>query len=494
MTVNRAHLLLVDDASQWSGDGSGHPVAPVRDYLTRGEWSESRGLRVVNLCRDTQYHSPGYYASLLAEARGHRVIPSVRTLQDLSRKTIYGPDLAELEKDLDRSLARLGTGERADRFELVCFFGTTEFTDLRPLARSLFEAFPAPILRVELRRREGWHIASLRAVGIRAVPEERRGEFRAALEEYLGRKWRRPRVQRSARYDMAILHDPDEAFAPSDRRALAHFIRAARKLGMDAELVTRKDLGRIGEYDALFIRETTGVNHHTYRIARRAASDGLVVIDDPDSILRCTNKIYLAELLGRERIQTPKSVILGRDDLDRAEAELGYPMVLKIPDGSFSRGVFKVRDRTELVQRSRELFEDSELLLAQAYVFTPFDWRIGVIDREPLFACRYHMSRGHWQILNHGARGGAREGAVETLPVEEVPRQVIQTAVRAARLIGDGLYGVDLKETGEGVLVIEINDNPNIDGGTEDAVLGARLYERVMGVFLARLEERTRSR
>lgn len=486
------HILLVDDAAQWRAGFPEHQVVPVKAYLTGPEWPDLRELRVVNLCRDTQYHSPGYYASLLAEARGHRVVPSVRTLQDLSRKTLYGEELEALEKDLDRVLGRVQPPPPENRLEILVYFGWTAVSELRPLGRSLFEAFPAPILRVELRKNGGWRIASLRAVGLRAVPEGDRDDFFQALDRHLGRRWRRPRGRPSARYDLAILHDPEEKLAPSNRGALAHFIRAARKLGMDAELITRKDFGRLGEYDALFIRETTAVNHHTYRFARKAASEGLVVMDDPDSILRCTNKIYLAELLNRAKIPTPKSVVLGKDDLERAEAELGYPMVLKIPDGSFSRGVFKVKDREELEARSKELFEDSELLLAQAYTFTPFDWRVGVLDGEPLFVCRYHMSRGHWQILNHGAAGGLKEGNADTLAVADAPKKVVKTAVRAARQIGDGIYGVDLKQTETGVLVIEVNDNPNIDSGVEDKVLGAELYTRVMGEFLRRLEARTR--
>ncbi len=489
--MSARHVLLVDDPAQWRPAFPAHHVVPVREYLTGREWSEARDLRVVNLCRDTQYHSPGYYASLLAEARGHRVVPSVRTLQDLSRKTLYGEALEGLEKDLDRALSRAVPPPEEARLEVFVYFGWTALPELRRLARSLFEAFPSPILRVELLRKGGWRIASLRALGLRAVPPGAEADFFAALERHLGRPWRRPRTRRAARYDLAILHDPDEVLAPSDRAALAHFIRAARKLGMDAELVTRRDFGRLGEYDALFIRETTAVNHHTYRFARKAAAEGLVVIDDPDSILRCTNKIYLAELLARARIPTPQSVIVGRNDLDRAEAELGFPLVLKIPDGSFSRGVFKVKDRTELVDRATELFRDSELLLAQAYTFTPFDWRVGVLAGEPLFVCRYHMSRGHWQILDHSAGGGAKEGDVDTLAVADAPEKVVRTAVRVARLIGDGLYGVDLKERGDDVLVIEVNDNPNIDAGVEDQVLGRELYLRVMGEFLRRLQART---
>ena len=60
----------------------------------------------------------------------------------------------------------------------------------------------------------------------------------------------------------------------------------------------------------------------------------------------------------------------------------------------------------------------------------------------------------------------------------------------ATSQIGDGLYGVDLKQVGDRVVIIEVNDNPNIDWGIEDAYLGEDLYRRVMGEFLRRLERK----
>lgn len=41
---------------------------------------------------------------------------------------------------------------------------------------------------------------------------------------------------------------------------------------MRAELITPKDYGRLAEYDGLFIRETTKLNHHTYRFARKVTA------------------------------------------------------------------------------------------------------------------------------------------------------------------------------------------------------------------------------
>ena len=82
------------------------------------------------------------------------------------------------------------------------------------------------------------------------------------------------------------------------------------------------------------------------------------------------------------------------------------------------------------------------------------------------------------------------DGRVQTFNFEEVPETVMNTALKAANLIGDGLYGVDIKEIGGKSYVIEINDNPNLDSGFEDAVLKMELYSTIMKVFRERIEKK----
>jgi glutathione synthase/RimK-type ligase-like ATP-grasp enzyme len=100
------------------------------------------------------------------------------------------------------------------------------------------------------------------------------------------------------------------------------------------------------------------------------------------------------------------------------------------------------------------------------------------------------MAKGHWQIVKKEAGGGYDYGRVEPTPLEEVPPFVLRTALRAAATIGDGLYGVDLKQFGKRVVVTEVNDNPNINTGYEDRVLKGELYRRIMAGFLTRVEAR----
>src|SRR5205823_14446783 len=103
-------------------------------------------------------------------------------------------------------------------------------------------------------------------------------------------------------------------------------------MGMRTEIVGRDAIERLPEFDALFIRDTTRVNHYTYQFARRAANEGLVVIDDPDSTVRATNKVFLYELLSRHRIPLPRSLFVHRAYVVQLLATLSLPCTGQLPD------------------------------------------------------------------------------------------------------------------------------------------------------------------
>jgi glutathione synthase/RimK-type ligase-like ATP-grasp enzyme len=99
------------------------------------------------------------------------------------------------------------------------------------------------------------------------------------------------------------------------------------------------------------------------------------------------------------------------------------------------------------------------------------------------------MARGHGQICNWNGGTNDRYGKAETMRVEDAPPAVVQTALKAANLIGDGLYGVDLKEINGKIVVIEVNDNPSIDAGVEDIVLKDELYLTIIRSIINRVDD-----
>ncbi len=481
-------IIVVENLADWKVDGITAEVVHVDDYLTGRDFFKQHNVQVINLCRSYRYLSVGYYCSLLAEARGHRALPSVKTMLDLSSKSMYSLDAENLDLQIQKAFKKYSHREGSDTFELDLFFGSCEYDTLGALARQIFEVFPCPLLRVSFKLQGKWRIIAIRSISLQRLGVQQRDNFAHSFEQYRTKRRRTPKGKVTSRYDIAILHDPADPQPPSNTRALNSFIKAGRALGVEVELIEKRDYVRLAEYDALFIRDTTRIAHYTYRFAKKAESEDMVVIDDPRSILLCTNKVYLAELLRANKIPTPKTVIVGKSDLSAAQREIGFPMVLKVPDGSFSRGVVKADDEQQMLEMAAKLFEESELILAQEFLYTEFDWRVGILNRKPFYVSQYFMSKKHWQIVKYDGKGGVTEGAFRTMDVSEAPAEVVETALKAANLIGDGLYGVDLKQNADGVYVIEVNDNPNLDAGVEDNFLKDELYSLVMAEFVRRLD------
>ena len=480
-------ILLVTNATQgWPASIPNAEVVDAQEYLTNPVYNELRGAKVYNLSGSYRYQSTGYYVSLLAEARGHKPIPSVTTAQDLKTQAIVRMVSDDLVTLIQKTLAPL----HSDTFDLSIYFGCNMAKRYSRLALRLFNQFQAPLLRSHfVKGANGWQLKKISTLSGSDVPQNHWPFLIETAKRHFGGR-AVPTVKRNRmRYDMAILANLDDPEPPSDEAALKKFVRAAASLGMGAEIIGRDDFGRLAEFDALFIRDTTRVNHYTYRFAQRAQSEGLIVMDDPLSIVRCSNKVYLAELLTRHKVPVPKSLVIHKDQSLDIAAELGFPMVLKKPDSAFSVGVVKAHDPDDLKKKLAEFFAESDLIVVQAYLPTTFDWRIGVLDRQPLFACKYFMAAGHWQIIQNERKGAGRYGKFETMDIANAPEGAVKVALKAANLIGDGLYGVDVKESAGKYYVIEVNDNPNVESRVEDIVLKDDLYRRIMGVFLERIEK-----
>lgn len=486
-------LIIIDSLDLWKPYYHTESVITAIQYLQREEFSHNSHL-VINLCSDLSYHSEGYYCSLLAQARRHKVIPSVETLNkfDTCAPVKLDSSLSRLCKCCDLS----SDEAEDDRFYLDLYFGKCENPKYERLGRFVFDQYPCPLLRIRFSGESPAQITDVHPLSLAELNNHQQDLFANGLDLFNKKVWRQPRSKKPARYDLAIFHDPAETFPPSNKSALNHFISEAKKMNVNAELITEKDATRLMEFDALFIRQTTAVNHVTYQLSQAAQQADMVVIDDPASIICCTNKVYLKELMDRSGIPAPKSILLFKamvPSYQEVSEYLGQTMVIKIPDGSFSIGVSLVSSEEEYLTLQEALFQRSSILLVQEFVPTEFDWRIGMLNGECMYACKYFMARGHWQIYQHKSSGLTKSGRVETIPVHIVPRQVTRIAKKVSASIGKGLYGVDIKSVGNQVLVIEVNDNPSIDHGIEDKVLGNELYRIILREFINRLNVKRRS-
>ena len=456
----------------------------AEDYLEHSI-VQTEKPRVYNLCNDYNYCKKGYYVSLLAESRGHRPLPSMHAISDLHSRHYLKLVSEALENSLKQSLKEI----KSDSFEISVYFGKNMAQRYSALAKQLFSYFQAPFVRAYcVKKNDEWMFKSVEMISLKEVPEIHYQFMVQSMNEYFGYPNSVKKASiKNYKYDLAILFNPEDEMPPSDKGAIDLFIKAAKELRISAEIIGSKDIGNLNRFDGLFIRETTDIMNHTFRFAKKAEMEGLVVIDDSQSIVRCCNKVYLHDLLTKKSVNTPATTILYKSK--KLEDVYKYPLIIKKPDSAFSAGVKKVNDFSELKTYTELFFKNSDLLLIQEYIPTDFDWRIGIINNEPLYACKYYMSKGHWQIIEH-KDGKTTEGNVDTFDVHTLPPDLIKVALKACKSIGDSLYGVDIKERDGEYFVIEVNDNPSIEKGLEDKILGNNLYKRIIEVFYNRMESR----
>lgn len=482
------NFIVLDNPSRWSLDIETAEAVSAKDYITSPRFQNIPNARVFNMCNSYRYQSLGYYVSLLASARDHRAMPNVTTIRDITNLSLIRNITDGIDDLIQTSLKDV----KENNFSLIICFGQTLRSEYKKLSREIYQLFESPVLRVSFARSKDWSIRKIAPLPLDSLKDLDQLQIEKFAKEYFAHKRFKKHRIKTYFYDLAILTDPQEKYPPSDKKALDEFKRAAEEVGFYTEFITKKDYDRLPEFDALFIRETTSVNDHTYLFSRRAYAEGLVVIDDPWSILRCSNKMFLFEKMTKGRILMPKTWMLTKGlPLEKQLTDVEFPLVLKQPDGSFSKDMFKVKSIKELKEKVGIMYGTSELIVAQQFIKSEFDWRIGVLDGKALFASKYYMAPDHWQIYNwdNEDKEELHTGDFETLPIDQVPNEVISTAVKAAGLIGDGLYGVDLKEVGGKVYLIEINDNPNFDYGIEDKVLGNEVYKRIMRSVFSRIEK-----
>ncbi len=260
---------------------------------------------------------------------------------------------------------------------------------------------------------------------------------------------------------------------------------AAESMGYPVYFLFPVDIRKIPKMDALFIRSRTDPMNVSFVASKIASMHGIPVIDDPDSIQICSDKVSMYLHLMKEKVRIPETVFLKKSELNEKRAKelfqsLGIPLVLKEPSTSFSCRVEKVETVPELLRVAKRFIKLSDWIVAQQFIASEFDWRIGVLDGKALYACKYIIPSETFKI-QATVNGQMVYCAVRSVRMREVPGAVLKLALDAGRAIGRGLYGVDVKEVGNSAYVIEVNDNPSLEGGEDEHY--PDVYRRIVSVL-----------
>jgi [lysine-biosynthesis-protein LysW]--L-2-aminoadipate ligase len=216
--------------------------------------------------------------------------------------------------------------------------------------------------------------------------------------------------------------------------------------------------------------------------ARLLQMQGIKTVNAYEVIAACGDKVLTTLALAKCGIPVPRTAITFSEESALASIEeIGYPVVLKPPVGSWGRLMAKINDR----QAAEALIEHKQALdrsqstpfYVQRYIDKPGrDIRTLVVGDETVYAV-YRNSR-HW--ITNTARGGNTSG-LPFAPGDEIDR----LSRAAAGAVGGGIVAVDILEAPDGSLLVnEVNHTPEFHGAKEatDADIAGKMVDYVLEV------------
>ena len=212
-------------------------------------------------------------------------------------------------------------------------------------------------------------------------------------------------------------------------------------------------------HDAVIPRIGHSITKHGVAVLRHMEQLGIWTANTGQGILQSRDKLHASQILARNKIPVPKTTYV-RDSIDVEPAidfVGGLPVVIKVTQGTQGQGVFlrhTVHESRSLIQG---LLLTGKSVLVQEYIAESHgkDIRALVVGDRVVAAMR-RRARGREFRSNYHLNG--------TVEKVEINQEFEQQAVRAARVLGLNIAGVDLLEGANGPLVLEVNSSPGLEG------------------------------
>jgi ribosomal protein S6--L-glutamate ligase len=215
----------------------------------------------------------------------------------------------------------------------------------------------------------------------------------------------------------------------------------------------------VGSVDAVIPRIGASITHFGLAVVRQFEMMGVYCLNESQAIARSRDKLRCLQLLSRHDIGLPPTIYTREAEhvpacIERVE---GPPVVVKLLQGTQGIGVV-LAESTVAASSVIEAFHGlDQNILIQKFIreANGSDIRALVVGRKVVAAMRRQALTGEFRSNIH--RGG-------TARKVRLPADYRRTALAAARVLGLTVAGVDLIESAEGPMVMEVNSSPGLEG------------------------------
>jgi gamma-F420-2:alpha-L-glutamate ligase len=239
---------------------------------------------------------------------------------------------------------------------------------------------------------------------------------------------------------------------------------------------------RIDLPDLVLSRTGAGTNYFTRSVMRQIEKFGIPVINDADSISRVSDKLLTSQLLVKENLPIPKTILVNGDiDVDLIEKEIGFPCIVKATTGSKGKTVHLCQTKKDFASLMSLL---SSISLKKTMIIQEFvdaqpgtDLRVWVIGGKTVVAMKRIGAEGDFRA--NISQGGTAE-------LFEITDEVDYLARETTRVLGLQIAGVDLLFDKEGYKICEANSSPGFEG--MDKYCGQDMAQRIVDFIKLKIQ------
>jgi gamma-F420-2:alpha-L-glutamate ligase len=239
---------------------------------------------------------------------------------------------------------------------------------------------------------------------------------------------------------------------------------------------------RIELPDLVLSRTGAGTNYFTRSVMRQIEKFGIPVYNDADSISRVSDKLLTSQLLVKENLPIPKTILVNGDvDIELIEKEVGFPCVVKATSGSKGKTVHLCQTKKDFTSLMSLL---SSISLKKTMIIQEFvdaqpgtDLRVWVIGGKTVVAMKRTGAEGDFRA--NISQGGTAE-------LFEITDEVDYLARETARVLGLQIAGVDLLFDKDSYKICEANSSPGFEG--MDRYCGQDMAQRIVDFIKLKIQ------
>jgi len=215
----------------------------------------------------------------------------------------------------------------------------------------------------------------------------------------------------------------------------------------------------LGEFDAVIPRIGASITFYGTAVLRQFEMMGTFPLNESVAVTRSRDKLRSLQLLSRRGIGLPVTGFArAADDIgDLIQMVGGAPLVVKLLEGTQGIGVVLCETKKAAESVLEAFMGLNVSIMVQEYIKEAggADIRCFVVGDKVVAAIKRQAQPGEFRSNLH--RGGTAS-LIKITPEER------STAVRAARIMGLNVAGVDLLRSNHGPLVMEVNSSPGLEG------------------------------